>query len=191
MVLMTMPPCTRQRRDAPSRQATQHAQGLPVSDTRLPRRIADRRAPHLADNGSDPAVRDLHHLPCQPAEARARGQRRLRPGSAPPAPDPRAPQRRRGSETCPVSTEGGTRRVQLVREGGGGGGCGGADPSCCACRAGPSSKSSRPLINLPRPRSSAVSPLGSGGRAPPFVRRTHPRDPLPRLWRRPRMWARN
>jgi hypothetical protein len=28
----------------------------------------------------------------------------------------------RRDETCPVSTEGGTRRVQLVREGGGGGG---------------------------------------------------------------------
>jgi hypothetical protein len=30
--------------------------------------------------------------------------------------------RDRPGETCPVSTEGGTRRVQLVREGGGGGG---------------------------------------------------------------------
>ena len=32
-------------------------------------------------------------------------------------------------ETCPVSTEGGTRRVQLVREGGGRAGCSGSIPS--------------------------------------------------------------
>ena len=51
--------------------------------------------------------------------------------AAPPQPNPRSPRarsrapplpRRSRDETCPVSTGGETRRVQLVREGGGGGG---------------------------------------------------------------------
>ena len=52
--------------------------------------------------------------------------------------------RRRGggalTETCPISTEGVTRRVQLVREGGGGGGGGGGGVS-------PAARPVHPVVN--------------------------------------------
>ena len=44
----------------------------------------------------------------------------------------------RRDETCPVSTGGGTRRVQSVREGGGGGGGGGAGAHSAPCGPRPS-----------------------------------------------------
>ena len=60
----------------------------------------------------------------------ARGATPARGGcAAPPGPAPAPPCPAAADEKCPVSTEGGTRRVQLVREKGGGGGGGGAAPA--------------------------------------------------------------
>jgi hypothetical protein len=50
----------------------------------------------------------------RPAPIEIRQSARIKQGAA--------PYRTRRCKTCPISTEGGTRRVQLVREGGGGGG---------------------------------------------------------------------
>ena len=64
---------------------------------------------------------------------------------------------RASDETCPVSTEGGTRRVQLVREGGGGTP---ADGAPAAAPAGPPREA-------PEPSGSAARP--TAGRAPSIV----------------------
>jgi len=80
-----------------------------------PRTKWTRRVPHSVLIGH--AVCPRSSAPSAPREPRPRRPRRRVPG--------RARQRRgrsaRPNETCPLSTEGGTRRVRLVRDGGVGG----------------------------------------------------------------------
>jgi len=67
-------------------------------------------------------------------------------------------------ETCPISTGGGTRRVQLVREGEGGGGgelCGKGPFSVRACRGAARSTCRGGLAAACTPRSRALRPLSS------------------------------
>jgi hypothetical protein len=83
-------------------------------------RQALQRALSSSESGpaSDPVAWASHPPAPAPAAPDAAGS--APPGDRPETESPRLPPQRRASdETCPVSTEGGTRRVQLVREGGG------------------------------------------------------------------------
>ena len=75
---------------------------------------AARRAPsRRASQAGAPLIAFLRRLKLR----RSGPPREPQAGGLPPSLAPASEQRR--DETCPVSTEGGTRRVQLVREGGG------------------------------------------------------------------------
>ena len=87
------------------------------------------RADALPPEGARPAVPGPPQDSCAPGFLSSAPETLLPPAPAPaPALSPRRPNSstrgpsRPGSASCPVSTGGGTRRVQLVREGGWGGG---------------------------------------------------------------------
>jgi len=83
----------------------------------------------------------------------------------------------RRDETCPISTGGGTRRVQLVREGGGGGGLGRAALNGAA-KQGPAAPT-RERAKTPHLVREHPEPLATVGASAPLVR------PAPRGVRRP------